>query len=61
MKTVPPLPLLIALALLGNVVAGMSAESDSKNEVEINKTCFQCNGTGVSKCTAPTCVNGQVD
>jgi hypothetical protein len=61
MKTVLPLPLLIGLALLGNIVAGMSAEADSKSEVEKNKTCYQCNGTGVSKCTAPTCVNGQVD
>lgn len=53
-------PMLCALSLACSV-AGAIAGPESPGTNETSKTCFQCNGTGTSKCNAPTCLNGQVD
>jgi hypothetical protein len=53
-------PLLCALSLVCCAV-GATAGPESPGTNETTKACFQCNGTGKSKCTAPTCLNGQVD
>src|SRR6266567_2032440 len=49
-----------ALLLIGTAGAE-STNSVAPGTTEKTKTCFQCNGKAETKCSAPSCLNGQAD
>ena len=61
MKVIRLISLLGFTAFAIEVTVLSAADVDAGATTPRTKTCFQCTGTGTTKCSAPTCVNGQVD
>jgi len=62
MKALTPLLLLSILVWFGGAAqAGPVTNTGSAITAEKTQSCFQCSGTGKSKCNVPSCVNGQAN
>ena len=59
MKTFSLFLSLIALSLIPGIVTAQS--STNAATAEKTKSCFQCTGTGKSKCSVPSCTGGQAN
>ena len=59
MKTCSSILALVSLLLIPSMVGAQSSTNSAA--VEKTKSCFQCSGTGKSKCSVPSCSGGQAN
>ena len=61
MKMTRVLTTSLGVFLLIVTAEAATTDSTASGTIEKTKTCFQCNGKAESKCSAPSCLNGQAD